>query len=62
MKLPTIDQVESKSHAISLAIDWQKWASEQNLSWLEISNQQEYFRTLAKKFNLVREFKENGII
>jgi hypothetical protein len=62
MKLPKLDQVESKSHAISLAIDWQKWASEQSLSWGEVAEVQAYFEALAKKFNLTNEFKENGIL
>ena len=62
MKIPKLDEVKTPSEAISLAIDWQKWAGEQNLSWLEIVTWQDFFRELAKQFNLIDESRENGII
>jgi hypothetical protein len=32
------------------------------MSYGEVSQWQGYFLTLAKKFNLKKEFKENGIV
>ena len=44
------------------AIEFQHWASEQNLSYGELLEYQEHFIELGRKFNLTEEFKENGII
>lgn len=45
------------------AIDWQNWASEQNLSYGELAAFQEAFGVLAARFpELQEEFEENGII
>lgn len=54
--------IKTKAEARQKAIDWQLWSSEQNLSYAEFSQWQVYFKSLAKKFNLVKEFKENCII
>jgi hypothetical protein len=54
--------VKTKEQARQIAIDWQSWASKQSLSYSELSQWQTYFETLAKKFGLKKEFKENGII
>lgn len=54
--------VSSRTEAQQLAIDFQNWASEQNLSYGELAIYQEYFRQLADNFALTDEFKENGII
>ena len=62
MELKAIPEIKTKEEAQQTAIDFQSWVSQQNLSYLEISNFQSYFETLAKKFNLMEEFKENGII
>jgi len=58
----SISQVKTKDEARTMAIDFQNWASEQNLSYSEISNYQNYFEELGKKFKLTEEFKENAII
>jgi hypothetical protein len=58
-KLP---KIKSKGEARSLAIDFQGWSSQQNLSYGELASYQNYFVTLGKKFHLTAEFKENGII
>ena len=53
---------EKKAEARHMAIDWQnKHATESN-SYLEIVEQVEKFWKLAKKYGLVKEFRENGII
>jgi hypothetical protein len=52
----------TKDEARQYAIDWQNWASEQSLSYGELAEWQHIFAELAEKFDLVEEFKENGII
>jgi len=51
-------QDEARQHAI----DWQNWASEEDLSYEELVEWQAYFVMIARKFELVEEFQENGII
>lgn len=55
-------EIKTKEEARQYAIDWQNWVGEQNLYMSELVEWNEYFYRLAKKFHLVREFKENGII
>jgi hypothetical protein len=62
MKLSTIDPVTTKDQARQLAIDWQHQASEESLSYAELSAWARFFEKLGKRFGLIREFKENGII
>jgi hypothetical protein len=62
MKIKTINEIKTKEQARQIAIDWQSWQSKQSLSYVEIAEWQGYFETLAKKFNLKHEFKENCII
>jgi len=57
-----LKEVNNKEEARSMAIAWQSWASEQSLSYGELAYYQDIFYTLAKKYNLIREFKENGIL
>ena len=52
----------TQDEARQYAIDWQKWASEQSLSYGEVAEYHGVFLALAEKFDLVEEFKENGII
>lgn len=44
------------------AIDWQNWQSEQSLSYGELIAWQEHLNSIALEFDLLDEFKENGII
>lgn len=62
MNMLPLDQIKSEEQARELAIDWQAWQSDQALSYSEVSEWQAYFEELANKFDLVDEFKENGII
>lgn len=62
-------QIKTKEEARQYAIEWQQWASEQNepgkkptLYTTDLVEWAGIFTALAKKFHLVREFKENGII
>lgn len=61
-KLPALEQIASAEEARDLAIDWQKFAAEQSLSYGELAQYALYFETLAEKFNLTAEFRENAII
>ena len=54
--------LKNKDEARQIAIKWQNWASKRNLSYGELAEWQAYFISLARKFHLVREFKENAII
>lgn len=54
--------ITSEDEARELAIDWQQWSSEQDMSWGELAEWSDLFRKLARKFNLTEEFKENAII
>jgi hypothetical protein len=62
MKIKAITEIKNKEEARQEAINFQNWASEENLSYGEVAEWSGFFETLSKKFNLVREFKENGII
>lgn len=54
---------KTKEEARQHAIDWQYWASEQNLSYEECSQWAEHFKRIVEKFrDLEEELKENGII
>lgn len=53
---------KTEEEARQYAIDWQNWASEQDLSWLEVAEWTIEFGEIGRKFNLTDEFIENGII
>lgn len=57
-----IQNIKTQDEARQYAIDWQAKQSEQSISYLELSREQGKLEALAKKFDLVEEFKENGII
>jgi hypothetical protein len=54
--------LKSKQEAKQYAIDYQNWVSEQNLSYGKLSQYQGMLEAVGRKFNLLKEFKENGII
>lgn len=62
MIMKAITTIKTKDEARQIAINWQHWQSKKSLSYLEVSQWQGYFETIAKKFNLKKEFKENCII
>ena len=62
MKTFALSKVKTKAEARQIAIDWQKWQSNHPLSYSEVIKWQEYFKSLAKRFELMSEFKENAII
>lgn len=44
------------------AIEWQLDFCNHNYSWYELSIWCNYFYNLGKRYGLLKEFKENGII
>ena len=54
--------VKTKEQARQYGIDFQKWASQKDLSYGELARFHGKLSTLAEKFDLVGEFKENGLI
>lgn len=62
MTLKNISEVESEDEARQIAIDWQTSMQDESPSYGELAEDQLYFELLAKRFDLVEEFKENGII
>lgn len=52
----------AKKNARNKAIEWQSGFCDQNYSYGELTYYGEYFGRLAKRYGLVREFRENGII
>lgn len=62
LKYMAKEDIKTEEEARQKAIDYQHWASEQSLSYSELSEWSSYFENLAQKFDLVEEFKENGII
>lgn len=51
-----------KEEARQKAIDWQLNFNNNNYSWGELAFYGDYFHKLAKRYGLIREFKENCII
>jgi len=55
-------EIKTKEEARQLAIDCQRVIIKSNMSYGELNFYQNYFRKFGKKFHLIKEFKENGII
>lgn len=53
---------KAKERARNNAIEWQLDFCNHNYSYSEIACYGEYFECLAKRYGLVKEFRENGII
>jgi hypothetical protein len=62
MRFKQVDKVKTAEEARQIAIDYQQKAAKKNLSYGEIAEGNYYFEKLGEKFNLTKEFKENGII
>lgn len=62
MNINAVSRAKTADEARQCAIDWQNWQSEQSLSYGELTEWQSVFIMLAKKYNLIKEFQENGII
>ena len=53
---------KQKEKARSKAVDWQLDFNNHNYSYGELAESQGYFERLAKRYGLVKEFRENYII
>ena len=62
MEIKNIKDVKTETEAREIAQEWQHEFESRNYDYEEISKWSFYFEGLAKKFDLVDEFKENGII
>lgn len=63
MKTKTKNLYEiGKEKARKEAINYQNYAPEWDLYYSEIIDASEYFTKLGKRYGLLKEFKENGII
>lgn len=61
-RIKALSKVKTKAEARQLAMDYQQFASDSSLSYSEVAFYGNYFYVIAKRFKLVKEFKENGII
>lgn len=52
----------AKENARNKAIEWQSDFENHDYSYADLIRWEDYFRGLAKRYGLVREFEENGII
>lgn len=52
----------AKENARTEAIEWQIGFCDADYSYDDLAHYTEYFEKMAKKYGLVKEFKENGII
>lgn len=52
----------NKARAREKAQQWQYQFSENNYCYLDLANFSNYFFKLAKRYGLIKEFKENCII
>lgn len=52
----------AKARARDKAMEWQNDLCNHDYSYGELIHWEDYFRALAKRYGLVREFEENGII
>jgi len=62
MDIKKAENIKSQKEAIQFAIAWQAWGSNQRMSMGELIRWQNALKTVASKFRLVRQFRENGII
>ena len=53
---------EKKEKARKEAIEWQNEFVDHNYSYGELVYYQNYFENEGKRYGLIREFKENGIL
>jgi hypothetical protein len=53
---------QEKDRARQIAKDWQQESSEISLSWEGVMIATAYLYRLARRYGLIREFRENAII
>jgi hypothetical protein len=60
--IPPVDKVTSEDQARDIAIEYQMYAGEHDLSYGEIVYFNNRLEDIASKFGLLDEFKENGVL
>lgn len=53
---------DRKAEAREEAKEWQITQATQQMSWGQVAEYSNHFEKLAKRYGLIKEFKENGII
>ena len=51
-----------KDFYLTFATRWAAWAGKANLSAIEVEGMSKFFKPIAKRFGLVQDFVELGII
>ena len=54
--------MEKKESARNEAINWQITTANDDMSCLELLNYQAHFLNIGRRYGLIREFHENGIL
>ena len=57
-----VRSIKTKDEARAFAIEFQDQMSNARISWGEVAFYQNHLNKLARRFGLVKEFRENGII
>lgn len=56
------DYSQKKEAARRKAREWQETFAEQNYSYAELVRWQRFFTHIGKKYGLLKEFRQNGIV
>ena len=54
--------MKKKEAARNEAINWLLTTANDDMSMMELLNYQDHFATIGRRYGLIREFHENGII
>ena len=54
--------MQKKEAARNEAINWMITTTNDSMSWAELLNYQDHFLNIGRRYGLIREFHENGII
>ena len=54
--------MEKKEAARNEAINWMHTTANDSMSWSEIAEYQDRLMTIGRRYGLIREFRENGVI
>jgi hypothetical protein len=61
-EVKNINEIKTEEEAREIAMDFIPFFLENDLSYSELAEYQYYLEEIGKKFNLLEEFEENGII
>lgn len=56
------DYTKAKQRAREQAVQWQAETAQGSQSWAELAQAAARFEALGRRYGLLREFRENGII